>query len=254
MPHEPVALGGSIVMPMIDLRLGDCELMLADIPDRSVQMVLCDLPYGTTRNKWDCPLDLALLWREYRRICTGPVVLTAQTPFDKVLGASNLVDLRYEWVWEKGNASGHLNAKRAPMKAHENVLVFYSRQPTYNPQMTDGHERKTSRRIRFSTNYGEQRETSYDSTRRYPRSVLFFSSDKQKEALHPTQKPVALMEYLIRTYTNPGDVVLDNCMGSGTTGVAAVRTGRGFIGMELYENYFEIAESRIADARCLEVA
>ncbi len=154
-------------MPTIDLRLGDCQHMLAEIPDGSVQMVLCDLPYGTTRNKWDCPLDLVLLWREYRRICTGPVVLTAQTPFDKVLGASNLADLRYEWVWEKGNASGHLNAKRAPMKAHENVLVFYSRQPTYNPQMTDGHERKTSRRIRFSTNYGEQRETSYDSTRRY---------------------------------------------------------------------------------------
>ncbi|WP_321919338.1 DNA-methyltransferase [Paraburkholderia tropica] len=237
-----------------DIKHGDCMELLRELPDNSVQMVLSDLPYGTTRNKWDCPLDLAALWREYSRICAGAVVLTAQTPFDKVLGASNLADLRYEWVWEKGNASGHLNAKRAPMKAHENVLVFYRKLPTYNPQMTDGHERKTARRIGYSTNYGEQRETSYDSTQRYPRSVLFFSSDKQKAALHPTQKPVALMEYLIRTYTNPGDVVLDNCMGSGTTGVAALRADRRFIGMELHEPYFAVAADRIGREALVEAA
>jgi len=230
------------------LQQGDCLQLMKALPDSSVDLVLSDLPYGTTRNKWDSVIDLAALWLEYRRICRGAIVLTAQTPFDKVLGASNIGMLRYEWIWEKSHPTGHLNAKRAPMKAHENVLVFYERPPTYNPQKTQGHKRKTSvKRIDEATTYGRQTfdELAYDSTERYPRSVLKFASDKQRSSLHPTQKPVALMEYLIRTYTNEGNTVLDNCMGSGTTGVACVNTSRDFIGMELDEDYFAIARDRI---------
>ena len=234
------------------LMLGDCIELMSGIDAQSVDMVLCDLPYETTRNEWDFQVHLPALWAHYKRICKGAIVLMAQTPFDKVLGASNLRMLRYEWIWEKGNATGHLNAKKMPLKAHENSLVFYDQLPTYNPQKTDGHPRKTAvKRKDVTTNYGRQdfTEIAYDSTERYPRSVLFFSSDKQRSKLHPTQKPVALMEYFIRTYTNPGDVVLDNCMGSGTTGVACGTTGRRFIGIENSPEYFSIAERRIADER-----
>lgn len=230
---------------------GDCLKLMKTLPDASVDMVLCDLPYGTTRNKWDSVLPLDALWAEYKRVCRGAIVLTAQAPFDKMLGASNLPMLRYEWIWEKTNPTGHLNAKRMPMKAHENVLVFYEKQPTYNPQKTSGHQRKSATKRHDATpNYGKQDfdALAYDSTERYPRSVLVFASDKQRSSLHPTQKPVALMEYLVRTYTNEGDTVLDNCMGSGTTGVACLNTGRRFIGMEMDAGYFSIAESRILQA------
>lgn len=228
--------------------LGDCLQRMHEIEDASVDMILCDLPYETTRNDWDFEVHLPALWKHYKRICRGAIVLTAQTPFDKKLGVSNLPMLRYEWIWEKTHPTGHLNAKKAPMKAHENVLVFYSRLPTYNPIKTTGHVRKTSvKRIDLTPNYGRQQfaPIPYDSTERYPRSVLVFPSDKQRSKLHPTQKPVALMEYLIRTYTNPGDVVLDNCMGSGTTGVACKITGRQFIGIEKNPGFFEIAQHRL---------
>ena len=230
------------------LMLGDCLERMREIEDASVDMVLCDLPYETTRNEWDFEVHLPELWAHYKRICRGAIVLTAQTPFDKTLGASNLRMLRYEWIWEKGNATGHLNARKMPMKAHENALVFYDGLPTYNPQKTSGHPRKTAtKRKDVTTNYGRQdfNEIAYDSTERYPRSVLFFSSDKQRSKLHPTQKPVALMEYFIRTYTNPGDVVLDNCMGSGTTGVACNLSSRQFIGIEQDPGYFAIAQQRL---------
>lgn len=245
---------------MIDLRVGDCLDLLPSIPDCSIDLILADLPYGTTRNRWDSVIDLTRLWAHYKRIARGAIVLTAQTPFDKVLGSSNLPMLRYEWIWEKTEASGHLNAKRMPMKAHENVLVFYDRLPTYNAQKTSGHVRKTAMRVnraeRPSTNYGAQQGiTSYDSTERYPRSVLTFPTDKQKLRLHPTQKPLALMEYMVRTYSNPGDTVLDNTMGSGTTGVACVNLGRDFIGMEMCDgskpgmpDYFNPACARIMGA------
>lgn len=218
-------------------------------------MVLCDLPYGTTRNKWDSVIDLDHFWEQVWRVAKqdAAVVLTAQTPFDKVLGCSQLKYLRYEWIWEKGNASGHLNAKRAPLKAHENVLVFYRKQPTYNPQKTSGHVRKVSsashrRGTRLSDNYGDvNKNYGYDSTDRFPRSTLFFSSDKQKSKIHPTQKPVALFEYLIRTYTNPGELVLDACMGSGTTAVAALASGRNYVGFETDETYFNASIQRIAE-------
>lgn len=232
-----------------ELHRGDCLDLMRALPDASVDMVMCDLPYGTTQNKWDSIIPLESLWREYRRIARGAIVLTAQTPFDKVLGASNLAMLRYEWIWEKTHPTGHMNAKRMPMKAHENVLVFYNRQPTYNPQKTSGHKRKTAtKRTDDCPTYGRQEfaPISYDSTDRYPRSVQIFASDKQRSKLHPTQKPVALMEYLIRTYTNEGDTVLDNCMGSGTTGVACMNAGRNFIGMEMDAGYFAIAQGRIA--------
>jgi DNA modification methylase len=230
---------------------GDCLRLLRDVPDRSVDMILCDLPYGTTQSKWDCALDLEALWKQYRRVCTGAIVLTAQTPFDKVLGASNLEMLRYEWIWEKTEATGHMNAKKCPMKAHENVLVFYAQQPTYNPIKTPGHARKTAtKRGDVSTVYGEQKFDAipYDSTERYPRSVLTGPTDKQRLNLHPAQKPLWLMEYMVRTYTNEEDTVLDNCMGSGTTGVACANLGRKFIGMELDEAYAELGCKRVENA------
>ena len=229
------------------LYLGDCLDVMPTI--QPVDMVLCDLPYGTTRNRWDSVIPLNALWAEYERVCGGAVVLTAQTPFDKVLGASNLSRLRYEWIWEKTSPTGNLNAKRAPMKSHENVLVFYDRQPTYNPQKTSGHARKTATKRGDKTpNYGAQTfaPLTYDSTDRYPRSVLTIPRDTQRSRLHPTQKPVALMRYLVATYTNPGDVVLDNCMGSGTTGVACAELGRRFIGIEKDRGYFEAACRRLS--------
>lgn len=237
-------------IPGVELHLGDCLQVMPHLPP--VDAIICDLPYGTTRCAWDSIIPLEALWEQYGRICSGPILLFAQTPFDKVLGASNLRDLRYEWIWEKTHATGHLNAKRAPLKAHENLLVFYRRQPTFNPQKTTGHVRKTAVKRGDRTDvYGIQTfaELPYDSTERYPRSVQTFASDKQRSALHPTQKPAALCEYLIRTYTNPGGTVLDNCMGSGTTGVAAVNTGRRFIGIERDPGIFATAVARILAAQ-----
>lgn len=232
---------------------GDCLELMTGI--ESPDMVLADLPYGTTRCRWDTPIDLSQMWRVMPRRKNTPVVLMAQTPFDKVLGCSNLDELRYEWIWEKPHPTGYLNAKRMPMKAHENVLVFYGSLPLYNPQMTTGHTRKVATKRHCGGNrlqsniYGRQKsDTTYDSTDRYPRSVQVFSSDKQKTNVHETQKPVALMEYLIKTYTKPGETVLDFTMGSGTTGVACINTGRKFIGIELDKVYFDLAVNRIKEA------
>ena len=235
----------------MNLMHGDCIEMMKLIPDGSVDMVLCDLPYGTTQNKWDAVISFEELWAEYRRVgkpnCA--FVLTAAQPFTSALVMSNPGLFKYQWVWEKSVATNFLNAKKQPLRNHEDVLVFYAEQPTYNPQMVPG-ERKTSRRIGTKTsNYGKaDKETFYDSTERYPLSVQRFGSRIDGAALHPTQKPVALMEYLIRTYTNEGDTVLDNTMGSGTTGVAAANTGRKFIGIERDDKYFAIAQKRIEDA------
>ncbi|HEX2753686.1 MAG TPA: site-specific DNA-methyltransferase [Alphaproteobacteria bacterium] len=240
---------------MVKLWHGDCLDLLKNLPAASVDMILCDLPYGTTRNSWDSIIPLEPLWTEYKRICKGAIVLTAQTPFDKVLGASNLNMLRYEWIWEKSHPTGHMNAKKMPMKAHENVLVFYRKLPTYNPIKTTGHIKKTAvKRRDTTTNYGKQTftELPYSSTERYPRSVVRFPSDKQKSALHPTQKPLDMFEYFIRTYTNPGEIVLDNAMGSGTTGVACWNTGRDFIGIEKDPDIFEIARKRLENPQQFE--
>lgn len=250
-------------MSYIELKQGDCLELMKDVAENSVDLILCDLPYGTTRNKWDSVLDLELLWEQYNRIIKerGAILLFAQTPFDKVLGVSNLKDLRYELIWQKTAPTGFLNAKKMPMKAHENILVFYKKLPTYNPQMTKGHPRKVSSKSSrkksverhqgksevLASNYNSYGESQvdYDSTERYPLSVQVFAKDQQKENYHPTQKPVALLEWLIKTYTNEGDLVLDNCMGSGSTGVACVNTNRDFIGFELTEQYFSIAKERI---------
>jgi site-specific DNA-methyltransferase (adenine-specific) len=213
---------------------------------KSIDLVLCDLPYGTTQNKWDSVIPLDKLWSEYSRIARGAIVLTAAQPFTSSLVFSNLSQFKYQWVWKKPQATGHLNAKKQPMRAHEDVLVFYYSQPTYNPQMTIGKP-YTQKSGRASENWGSQVSVlTENSGERYPLSVQEFSSDRDK--LHPTQKPVALMEYLIRTYTNEGDTVLDNCMGSGTTGVACMNTERNFIGIEQDPAYFQIAKNRIEEA------
>lgn len=237
---------------------GDCLELMKEIKDKSIDMVLCDLPYGTTKCKWDTPINLNLLWQEYNRIIKnhGVILLFAQTPFDKILGCSNLSMLRYEWIWEKTQATGHLNANKMPMKAHENILVFYKHLPTYNPQKTNGHEPIHSYTKYISTQnntelYGRMNKeiSGGGATDRYPRSIITFSSDKQICHLHPTQKPTNLLEYLIKTYTNENDWVLDNCMGSGSTGVACINTNRNFIGIELDKNYFKIAKERIENIK-----
>lgn len=231
---------------------GDCLERMKEIPDGSVDLVLVDLPYGTTQNKWDSVIDLEAMWLELARICHSrtPKVMFAQTPFDKVLGCSNLKELKYEWVWEKTTATGHLNAKKMPMKAHENILVFYDKLPTYNPQKTSGHKPANSytKHQDDGSNYGKTKVgvSGGGQTDRYPRSVQVFKTDKQQVSLHPTQKPVALLEYLINTYSNEGDTVLDFTMGSGSTGVACLNTNRKFIGIEMDEGYFNIAKDRIA--------
>ena len=242
---------------------GDCLELMKDLANESIDMICTDLPYGTTKCKWDSVIDLNLLWNEYERIIkpNGAIILFAQTPFDKVLGASNLKLLKYEWIWEKSQATGHLNSKKMPMKSHENILVFYKKLPTYNPQMTTGHVRKVSSaksragcivRSNKKDDYIYNKEIhesvpDYDSTNRYPRSVLKFPSDKQKSALHPTQKPIDLIEYLIKTYSNEGDIILDSTAGSGTTAIACLKTNRNYILMEKDDYYYNILNERIND-------
>ena len=233
------------------LLLGDCLERMKEITNNSVDLVLVDLPYGTTQNKWDSVIDLEEVWKQLKRICSDntPKIMFAQTPFDKVLGCSNLKELKYEWVWEKTTATGHLNAKKMPMKAHENILVFYDKLPTYNPQKTSGHKPANSytKHQDDGSNYGKTKVgvSGGGQTDRYPRSVQVFKTDKQKVSLHPTQKPVALLEYLINTYSNEGDTVLDFTFGSCSTGVAALNTNRKFIGVEAEEKYFDIGASRM---------
>lgn len=222
---------------------GDCLELMQKIPDGSVDMVMCDLPYGTTQNKWDSVIDLSRLWTEYKRICTGSVVLTAAQPFTSAVVSSNIADFRYQWVWCKTRAVGHLNAKKMPMNAHEDILVF--RKGIYNPQGLIPYG-KTNKRTTSGDNYGKAGLENYAEFTNYPNTLLTFSHDNTR--VHPTQKPVQLMEYLIKTYTNEGMTVLDNCMGSGTTGVACVNTNRNFIGIERDDNYFKICEERIYDA------
>lgn len=194
----------------IQLFMGDCLNLMPGVPDGSVDMILCDLPYGTTKNKWDCIIDLDKLWAQYKRVIkpTGCIALFAQTPFDKVLGSSNLKMLKYEWIWEKTESTGFLNAKKMPLKTHENILIFYNKPPTYNPQFTyDGKPYKYEKSHIGSTNYGNSSGTNVvieNDGRRYPKSIIRFKKDKQKTALHPTQKPLALIEYLILTYTKGG--------------------------------------------------
>ena len=321
---------------IIQLQQGDCLELMKNIPDGSVDMILCDLPHGTTQNQWDSVIPLDALWYEYKRLIKrgGIIALFAQTPFDKVLSMSNIEWLKYEYIWEKNRATGHLNSKKAPLKAHENILIFYQtyseaydttdmfdglkdymiserdkcglsskeirallssymashyftrktqfsiptkeayqrlqstgyfQRPfdeieteykserektinTFNPQGIVKKDVPTIRKGRDNgTNYGKSDKDAIQEFCNYPTDILSF--DVEKKAVHPTQKPVQLLEYLIRTYTNDGETVLDNCMGSGSTGVACVNLKRNFIGMELEEKYFKIAEERINNAR-----
>lgn len=228
------------------IKQGDCLELMKEIPDNSVDLILCDLPYGTTQNKWDTVLDLEKLWEGYNRIAKDntPIVLFSQMPFTATLVNSNLPNFKYEWIWQKQQGTGYLNAKKMPLKAHENILVFYKKLPLYNPQMRTGFKPYTCKRGKGSNNYHEHASVvSISNGERYPIDILDFNYDKQK--LHPTQKPVALLEYLIKTYTNKGAIVLDNCMGSGSTCVACINTNRNYIGFELNETYFNIAKERI---------
>ena len=237
---------------MYKLLHGDCLELMKELPDKSIDMVLCDLPYGTTRNKWDIVIPFNLLWKEYKRIIkdNGVICVFGQGMFTAQLMISNSKMWRYNLIWQKTQPTGFLNANRMPLRAHEDICVFYKKLPTYNPQKTTGHIRKISsathkKNCKATTNYGKHNLTSYDSTERYPTSIITYSKDIQKTAFHPTQKPVALLEYLIKTYTNENETILDNCMGSGSTGVACINIGRNFIGMELDEKYYEIAKNRI---------
>jgi site-specific DNA-methyltransferase (adenine-specific) len=236
---------------------GDCLDVMGYIKDKSIDMIFCDLPYGTTNCRWDSIIDLEQLWNHYKRIIkdNGAILLFAQTPFDKVLGSSNLEWLKYEWIWEKTQATGFLNAKKMPLKAHENILVFYKNLPTYNPQKTEGHKPINSYTKKASVQnkteiYGTVKQdiSGGGETDRYPRSVLKFPSDKQKNKLngtiHSTQKPLALIEYLIKTYSNEGDLILDNASGSGTTGIAAVYNNRNYIMIEKEKEYIELTQKR----------
>ena len=240
---------------MVNLQRGDCLELMKNIPDKSVDMILCDLPYGTTQNKWDKVIDISKIFENYKqKIKNGGVIaLFSQQPFTTDLISANRKWFRYEWIWEKDNATGFLNANKMPLKIHENILIFYEKLPTYNPQFAEGKPYSRSSR-KASSNYRPNIEgvTVNTSGKRYPKDIIKFNIPKIEFGkgikYHPTQKPVALLEYLIKTYTNAGETVLDNCMGSGSTGVACVNTNRNFIGMELDEKYFEIASKRIAEA------
>jgi DNA modification methylase len=239
------------------LMKGDCLERMKEIQDHSVDMILCDLPYGTTACAWDSVIPFEPLWEQYKRVIkpNAAIVLTASQPFTSVLIMSNLKAFRYCWVWDKVNKyTGALNANRMPLKRHEDIAVFYQRLPTYNKQFREGKaykSRKTSGHGEC-TQYGvgkERRHTINDGNHN-PCSVLQIPGDnKQELGLHPTQKPVALMEYLIKTYTNEGETVLDNTMGSGTTGVACINTNRNFIGIEMDDTYFDIAKNRILETK-----
>ena len=226
---------------------GDCLEIMRDILDESVDMILCDLPYGTTACKWDTVIPFEPLWEQYERIIkdNGVIVLFGSEPFSSALRMSNIKHYRYDWIWEKEQGANFMLCKYQPYKVHEIISVFSKKRHTYIPQMTKGKPyisgKGTSGEI---TNNVVKKQTKNNGTR-YPRSIQKFNTDKSKGSLHPTQKPVALLEYLIKTYTNEDEVVLDNCMGSGSTGVACLNTNRKFIGIELDENYYNIACNRI---------
>ena len=233
---------------MVKTILGDCLEVLPTIEDNSVDMLLADLPYGTTACKWDSVIPLDKLWEQYNRVCkkNAAMVFTAMQPFTTILAASNIDNLRYEWIWEKPQGTNPMNVKIMPLKSHENILVFYREKPTYNPQMwySTPYSGFSSDTAKIGEVYGNAESKHRDNPEgsRYPKTVI---KHKQEKGYHPTQKPVGLMKYLIKTYTNEWDVVLDNTMGSGTTGVACVHTNREFIGIEKEEKYFKIAEKRL---------
>lgn len=235
--------------PTQTLHHGDCLIVMRDIPDKSVDMILVDLPYGMTKNKWDVVIPFEAMWAQYNRIIkpNGAIVLFANNPFGARLIVSNIDNYRYSLIWEKNKFSDFLNAKRKPMKIHEDIHVFYKSQPVYNPQFTKGdpYERwNTQKAVDSQTNYNGHKENHVINTEgtRLPTTVLRFKRIERPQ--HPTQKPVDLLEWLIRTYTNESAVVLDSCMGAGSTGVACKNTNRSFVGIELEKEYFDISKAR----------
>ena len=238
----------------IQLYHGDCLEAMKNIADKSIDMILCDLPYGTTNCSWDIVIPFEPLWEQYNRIIkdNGAIVLFGSEPFSSALRMSNIKNYKYDWVWEKSKATGFLNAKKRPLVAHEYIHVFYKKQPLYNPQMREGTPYNKGMRKQQTENdvYGEFKQVEVKSEgKRYPRSVIYYkTAETEGETFHKTQKPASLLEYLINTYTNTGEVVLDNCMGSGSTGIACINTNRKFIGIELDDTYFEIAKERINNA------
>ena len=244
----------------VQLYLGDCLEILPTLVDNSVDAVITDIPYGTTQCKWDEVIPLDEMWRQVKQV-TGIFITTASQPFTSKLVISNLDWFRYEWIWHKNHPSGHSNSNRVPMKVHENILIFYKKLPTFNKikENRDANSQSLNRykyKMSLGTGNGirqtlcpRQRPHVDDIFMRNPTTVQYFKCVPRVFLDHPTQKPAELYEYLIRTYTNEGDTVLDITMGSGTTGVACVQTGRNFIGIEIDPKYFEIAEKRIAEAQ-----
>jgi site-specific DNA-methyltransferase (adenine-specific) len=237
---------------MIDLRLGDCLEVMRTIPDKSVDAIICDLPYGTTACKWDSVIPFEPLWAQYKRIIkdNGAIVLFGSEPFSSALRMSAISLYKYDWVWIKSRNTGFLDSKLKPMKCQELISVFYKSQPTYNYELTKLDKPISSYRKNGKTGslLGKTRDmvNVMQTETGYPIQLLSFPNEHNVGAnVHPTQKPVALMEYLVKTYTNQGDIVLDNCMGSGTTGVACKNLDRKFIGIEQDAKYFEIAKNRI---------
>lgn len=237
---------------MIDLRLGDCLEIMKSIPDKSIDLVLCDPPYGATACKWDTVIPFEPMWKELKRIRkdNAAICLFGSEPFSSHLRMSNIKEFKYDWIWNKKLPTNHLNAKKQPLRLCELISVFYKKQCFYEPIKTTGHKRKTATIKYEKKNLGEQvygnekRNTFYDSTERYPNGLIEFSN-ADKRVVHPTQKPVTLLEYLIKTYTLENETVLDFTMGSGSTGVACKNLNRNFIGIEKDQTYFEIAQKRI---------
>lgn len=236
---------------MIDLRQGDCLELMKQIPNKSIDMILCDLPYVISSLEWNIQIPFDLLWLEYNRIIkdNGAIVLFGAEPFSSKLRLSNLKMYKYDWIWIKDKGSDPLNSKIRPLNNIENVMVFYRKAPTYNPQMVAGKPYNHKKSYSFGAMLHDRTIKpigTISNGQRYPKRDLYFPRDTIRGvSLHPTQKPVKLLEYLIKTYTNEGDTILDNCMGSGSTGVACLNTNRNFIGIELNENYFNIAKARI---------
>ena len=229
----------------------DCLEGMKRIPDKSVDMILCDLPYGTTACKWDSIIPLKPLWEQYERIVkdSGAIVLTGDEPFTSQLITSNLNSFRYRWVWEKSYSTGFMNANKMPLKNIEDILVFYKKLPTYNPQgVIEVNKKQVRKKDKSTTIYNDMglKDGEYvQKLTNYPKQII--RTAKKESTIHPTQKPLALFEYLIRTYTNENETILDNCMGSGTTAIACINTNRNFIGFELDETYFNLANERITN-------
>lgn len=237
-----------------EILLGDCLELMKNIPSRSIDMILADLPYGTTQNKWDSIIPLDRLWEQYERIIkdNGAIVLFSAQPFTSVLVCSNLKLFKYEWVWDKVNKfSGHLNAKKQPMRQTERVNIFYKKQPTYNPIMEQGEPYTAISSGAKSSNFGKQTDkvVTVCDGERYPRDIIKIKGDERGTVgrIHPTQKPIELCEYLIKTYTNETELVLDNTAGSCTTAIAALNTNRNYICMEKDENYYNIGLKRVKE-------